>query len=910
MKTRYKYFAAAGLAGALVMRVAFSSSPPPQSVSSPQAVNYATLQLPQVGDMALQILTPSLLEITNINTKQADPARVNNWDFIAADGTPSLPDVSKFAVSVSSSQTGVTGVGFKRRPLYAPLSRYDLRIDNRLYLQLATPITSGQVVSVANPDATLWPSSVSLSATANVLQYSPAIHTNQEGYIAQSSKKAMVGYYLGSLGEMAVPSSVFSVVDATTGSPVYSGTLAVRQDTGWVYQATPYTGVMEADFSGFTTPGTYRLQVPGLGSSLPFTIDPQIAMDFTRAYALGLYHQRCGTTNSLPYTRFTHGACHTAQASIPMPQSAFANTWNLIASNANSSPNPLQTAPALTSGSAQLYPYVLSGSIDVSGGHHDAGDYSKYIIDSAQMIHALVFAADNFPNAGALDNLGIPESGDGKSDLLQEAKWEADFVAKMQDTDGGFFFLVYPRDRAYESNVLPDHGDPQVVWPKNTSATAAAVAALAETASSPLFKTQFPDASAAYMQKAQLGWSFLMSAIAAHGNAGAYQKLTHYGDTFIHNDELAWAAAAMYVATGNPTYQTQLFQWYDPSDPTTVRWSWWRLFEGYGCAVRTYAFAASSGRLSASQLDSGYLAKCVTQIQESGDDQLNRSSESAYGTAFDLPSKRDQSAGWYFGLDRAFDMAVAYQLNPKPDYVTAILTNMNYEGGCNPMNVSYLTGIGYKRQREIVSQYAQNDTRALPPSGLPLGNVQSGFPYLGPYGSSLGKLTFPWDGATTSPQPFYDRWGDSYNTTTEATDRESVARARHACLFGGPEPRPGAELEFCRCPDFDGRGLCSDQRSHDGQPANRSRHHWRGGGVGGAGAGTHSGRHHLRLHPNGCGKSMDRGGTSLDRRTPRFCRLEHLDLRAQQRCPLRGRREHTRSLPLRHGLFRLQRQWL
>ena len=45
-----------------------------------------------------------------------------------------------------------------------------------------------------------------------------------------------------------------------------------------------------------------------------------------------------------------------------------------------------------------------------------------------------------------LDNLGIPESGDGISDVLQEAKWEADFLAKMQDTDGGFYFLVYPSE--------------------------------------------------------------------------------------------------------------------------------------------------------------------------------------------------------------------------------------------------------------------------------------------------------------------------------------------------------------------------------------------------------------------------------------------------------------------------------
>ena len=84
------------------------------------------------------------------------------------------------------------------------------------------------------------------------------------------------------------------------------------------------------------------------------------------------------------------------------------------------------------------------------------------------------------------------------SDVLQEAKWEADFLVKMQDTDGGFYFLVYPVNREYEGNVTPDHGDPQVVWPKTTSVTAASVAALAQLGSSPAIKRAYPAAASLY----------------------------------------------------------------------------------------------------------------------------------------------------------------------------------------------------------------------------------------------------------------------------------------------------------------------------------------------------------------------------------------------------------------------------
>jgi hypothetical protein len=106
-------------------------------------------------------------------------------------------------------------------------------------------------------------------------------------------------------------------------------------------------------------------------------------------------------------------------------------------------------------------------------------------------------------------------------------------------------------------------------------------------------------------------------------------------------------------------------------------------------------------------------------------------------------------------------------VDPRQEFLDAILSNLNYEGGCNPVNISLLTGLGWHRQREIVHQYAQNDRRILPPSGLPIGNIQSGFQYLDIYKGELDALTFPSDGLNDAPYPFYDRWADTFNTSTE-----------------------------------------------------------------------------------------------------------------------------------------------
>lgn len=726
------------------------------------------MALPEVGSYGLRALSPTLLELTLINSKDPEPSAIQSWNFVGANFTPNLPPASDFVVTANGTQVSIAQVGFKRRPIYAALKQRDLRIGNHLYLKLSTPIADGAKVEVKNPSAAHWPTAKNFVTTNEVLRFNPAIHVNQVGYMPSGPKKAMVGYYLGSMGEMDIPAAGgFKIVNASSGAVVFSGSLTVRRDVGYTYTPAPYTKVYEADFSAFTTPGEYRLHVPGLGASYSFMINEGTFAAFARTFALGMFHQRCGCETKFPFTRHEHEACHVAPADVPTP--AFTFTQGVLADVSSDFANePRHTAPQLKNIESSLYPFVRQGKVDVNRGHHDAGDYSKYTINSAGLIHHLVFAADSFAGAGGLDNLGLPESGDGKSDLLQEAKWEADYLAKMQDTDGGFYFLVYPKDRRYEDTVLPDAGDPQVVWPKTTAVTAAAVAALAEIGSSPRFKQQFPAEAALYMTKATLGWTFLMTAIERHGKDGAYQKLTHYGHEFMHDDELAWAAAAMFAATGNQTYHAKLKEFMpDPNSPSIRRWGWWKMFEGWGGAIRTYAFAARSGRLAAAALDSSYLAKCDAEIHALAADHVRFSNMSSYGTSFPDLNKAQRTAGWYFSSERAFDITVAYQLDARADYREAVIANINYEGGSNPVNQPHITGLGWKRQREIVHQYAQNDRRVLPPSGIPQGNIQAGSASIGSYQGQLTALTFPGDNVGTAPYPYYDRWADHFNTTAE-----------------------------------------------------------------------------------------------------------------------------------------------
>ena len=228
----------------------------------------------------------------------------------------------------------------------------------------------------------------------------------------------------------------------------------------------------------------------------------------------------------------------------------------------------------------------------------------------------------------------------------------------------------------------------------------------------------------------------------------------------------------MFLATGDESCHQKLLTSLKNLEETR-HWGWWRLYGSYGAAIRDYAFAAPSGRIPREKLDPELLGRCEDEIIATARDQLRWSGDSAYGTSFPDETKRTRSAGWYFSGDAAFDLAVACQLDfpvlndPRPKFIDAILANLNFEAGCNPINISYLTGLGWKRPREIVHQYAQNQRRSMPPDGIPIGNIQGGYTWIQQYGSELNTFTFPSDGDETAPYAFYDRWSDTFNLSTE-----------------------------------------------------------------------------------------------------------------------------------------------
>ena len=81
-------------------------------------------------------------------------------------------------------------------------------------------------------------------------------------------------------------------------------------------------------------------------------------------------------------------------------------------------------------------------TLDVRGGWYDAGDHGKYVVNGGISAWQLLNAYERPGRRGAdaarsaTASCDIPERGNGVPDILDEARWELEFLLRMQVPDG------------------------------------------------------------------------------------------------------------------------------------------------------------------------------------------------------------------------------------------------------------------------------------------------------------------------------------------------------------------------------------------------------------------------------------------------------------------------------------------
>jgi hypothetical protein len=117
---------------------------------------------------------------------------------------------------------------------------------------------------------------------------------------------------------------------------------------------------------------------------------------------------------------------------------------------------------------------------DLSGGWMDAGDYNKYVTFADNPIHQLLTAFEQNPKIFT-DDYNIPESGNGIPDILDEVKYELDWIKKMQEDDGGVLIKMGNIDFKTSSPPSTDKR-PRFYGPKCSSSSIAVASMFAHAA--------------------------------------------------------------------------------------------------------------------------------------------------------------------------------------------------------------------------------------------------------------------------------------------------------------------------------------------------------------------------------------------------------------------------------------------
>lgn len=446
--------------------------------------------------------------------------------------------------------------------------------------------------------------------------YESPILTNQVGYKCDSKKTAI---FRG-----ADDQSNFSVVNADTNQIAYTGVLS-----GSISNSSAGETNKTGDFSAVTTPGKYYISCGDLDNSYTFEISDSIYSDLLDDSIRMLYLQRCG--EAVTDSEFSHPACHTGMATI----------------------------------------YGTNDKIDVSGGWHDAGDYGRYIVPAAKTIADLLYAYEANPEIFS-DNIGTPQSGNGTPDILDEARYELEWMMKMQRDDGAVYHKVtcenFPGYVSPESETAP-----LIVTPISTTATSDFCASMA--LAYEFYKDIDADFANNCLERAERAWSFL------EANPNLIFKNPEdittgdYGDKS-DRDERYWAAAQLYRATGNSKYETAL------NNMTALKGLDWSTVGDYGNLAILTAENISK--------DSAIYKNAKSAIVSQADSFAKISSNSPYGVAI-------TTYNWGSNMTVAnagIILGAAYKVTGDSSYLDAANAQLNYLLGTNPVGECFFTGYG------------------------------------------------------------------------------------------------------------------------------------------------------------------------------------------------------------------------
>ncbi|MEU0811758.1 glycoside hydrolase family 9 protein [Streptomyces sp. NPDC005970] len=546
----------------------------------------------------------------------------------------------------------------------------------------AATLLAGALLLIAAPAAPAAPATPATPATAAA---SSAVQVNQLGYLPGGPKRATVV----TTATTALP---WQLRDAK-GAVAASGTTAVRGADAASGDSTHLV-----DFSSYRGTGNgYTLTVDGRASH-PFDIRADL-YDGLRADAMSFFYQQ--------------------RSGIPIEASLAGAAYARPAGHLGVAPNKGDTGVPCQAG-------VCDYTRDVRGGWYDAGDQGKYVVNGGIAVWQTVNSFERAKRAGHQAALGdatlrVPERGNRVPDVLDEARWELEFLMRMQIPEGkpraGMAFHKIHDAQWTGLPTRPEQdSQPRELHAPSTAATLNLAAATAQCAR--VFAAYDKTFAARCLASARHAWTAAKAnpnvlAPDSDGTGGGA-----YGDARV-DDEFYWAAAELYATTGESAYRDAV-----TSSP----------FHTSADAFTPLGFAwpetAALGRITLATVPNGLAADDRARVRASvvtaADGYLAAMARQGYAVPLPVDGYVWGSNGQV--ANNASVIAVAYELTGQARYRDGALEALDYLLGRNALGQSYVSGYGEQASRNQHHRFWAHQYDASlpnPPAGSLAGGPDS-----------------------------------------------------------------------------------------------------------------------------------------------------------------------------------------
>jgi len=489
----------------------------------------------------------------------------------------------------------------------------------------------------------------------------PAIKVNQVGFSEHSEKYAYVSGFEDDFN--AVVGTPFQVKNVSDNTVEYSGELVLVKE----YDANDSgEKVLKAVFTEFEKPGDYYITVSadGIEESPKFKIGNDVFEPLLTDVSRYLYYQRASIDLTEEYC-----PDYPREDKTPLDATAVIESNNSI-------------------------------TRDVTKGWFDAGDLGKYVSTGAMTAVNLLWSYELFPEVYKDNQFNIPESENDIPDILDEIKWELDWILKMQDVEsGGFYAQVQSDDDGnITQRIIKDTVD-GITDVKPTDPAACAAAALAQ--ASIIFEKIDPVYSQKCLNAAKSAWTYLEQ------NPENIKAMPPYG-TDDDSSSRFLASASLYRATGEEKYNDYFTANYangkSAYENSTGDWvgSWNFAF---------FAYMKSENR--SSEAEEWFKDEFSIWVNN----KIDRYKDSAWGNII-------ANGNYYWGSNsqilgvcmEAVIGSRVLNLNDS-DIDNMSLSSLNWILGANPMRKSFVSGYGDDCIKTIFSSF-NNDGKAGIPKGF------------------------------------------------------------------------------------------------------------------------------------------------------------------------------------------------